>query len=516
MSKRFIPIILIVTLMVDSFAFVLISEPVYAADATQNTAEFTGCVGGNLLAAGLSNMISKVKGTIVRKVTQALSVPVVDSGTQDLVDTGNWSYLNKAYITDAIARCTARQILSIMTGNIYQIMRTAGRDGGVPFVKNWSNFLTQSQYRGENIFRAELSTAKLCDYLSKDVKKVFGVDPNKQIRIPSNQNTRSDSLQPFNLATNCTLPAGFTMEKYQKDFAGNGGWEAFSRLLEPQNNISGLAALSLDEIAKQRALQQAADTSQAIAGQGYTGISGTNETDSCLIKNPSGRGCAFYKDIKTTGSYIASSVGASVAAELTWLTSAQSLGSIIANLTQVLLNRMLNEGSPNEGTAKVDNSGQIINDGLQTEVPGVPPPKDALTKHPSQVAVVASVKAQLKSEGNLFSTECEVFEIIKRVTWQLKGDSAGLLKKPTGENICSGFSVSRIIYNDGYMYKILSSAGPDDGSGTGNGPQWVPEGCGPVGGNGTCIDRYAPAIDPAVPAPIPPGPATPPELPIPQ
>jgi len=67
-------------------------------------------------------------------------------------------------------------------------------------------------------------------------------------------------------------------------------------------------------------------------------------------------------------------VGAGVAAELTWLTSAQQLNSIIANLTEVLLNRMLNEGSPDEGKPRIDNSGDT-QDGIPTPTPETPTPE---------------------------------------------------------------------------------------------------------------------------------------------
>ncbi len=121
-----------------------------------------------------------------------------------------------------------------------------------------------------------------------------------------------------------------------------------------------------------------------------------------------------------------------------------------------------------------------------------PPPADALTKHPSQAALVASIKFQLESTGTKFETDCEVLEIVKRVTWQLKGDGAGLFKKPAGSSICKGFSVSRIVYSDGYLFKILTDAGANGK----NGPEWEPDSCGLPSGNGTCPNLYSPPINP--------------------
>ena len=79
------------------------------------------------------------------------------------------------------------------------------------------------------------------------------------------------------------------------------------------------------------------------------------------------------------------------------------------------------------------------------------------------------------------------FEITKRVAWALRGDGAGLLIKPGGENIVSwqgySFAAARICYPDGHIIKILTDVP------TTNGPSWQDNGF---------VDRalYLPAIDP--------------------
>src|SRR3989344_5052824 len=237
--KKFIPLILILAILSQSFLFALKAQ----ATVESNVASFAGCatgnIGGTLLATEVTKIVSKLKNKVIDELSNVTKVPVFDSSTKGAQDSANIQYITKEYITDVIARCAARTILSTMVGNIFNIMRTSGRDGGITFIKNWANFQTQAQYRGENIFRAQLSTAKLCDYLSSDIKKAFGVDPKKKTPI-TKQNTRTDSLQSFGLATRCTMPSDFTLEKYQNDFVGNGGWDAYARMLEPQNNVWGL------------------------------------------------------------------------------------------------------------------------------------------------------------------------------------------------------------------------------------------------------------------------------------
>jgi hypothetical protein len=79
------------------------------------------------------------------------------------------------------------------------------------------------------------------------------------------------------------------------------------------------------------------------------------------------------------------------------------------------------------------------------------------------------------------------FEITKRVAWALRGEGAGLLIKPGGENIVTwlgiSFSAGRICYPDGKIWKVLSDVP------TTNGASWQDNGY---------VDRslYVPAIDP--------------------
>ena len=85
------------------------------------------------------------------------------------------------------------------------------------------------------------------------------------------------------------------------------------------------------------------------------------------------------------------------------------------------------------------------------------------------------------------------FEVTKRVAWALRGEGAGLLIKTGGENIAAWqgylFSVSRIVYPDGRLVKVIYDAGP----GGANGPSWQD--------NGDYVDRslYVPAMDPTLP-----------------
>jgi hypothetical protein len=82
------------------------------------------------------------------------------------------------------------------------------------------------------------------------------------------------------------------------------------------------------------------------------------------------------------------------------------------------------------------------------------------------------------------------FEVTKRVAWALRGQGAGLLLKPGGDAIITwkgqSFSISRVCFPDGHIWKDITDAG-DGGT---NGAGWSDNGF---------VDPslYVPAIDPS-------------------
>lgn len=132
--------------------------------------------------------------------------------------------------------------------------------------------------------------------------------------------------------------------------------------------------------------------------------------------------------------------------------------------------------------------------------PPAPPPPGSSPPPPSsgscdslvndKPALVACIHATI----NPGSSATRAFEVTKRVAWALRGEGAGLLIKNGGENIIAwrgySFSLSRICYPDGHIYKVLSDAG----EGGTNGPTWS---------DNDFVDRslYVPAIDPSLPEP---------------
>ncbi|MBX4189950.1 hypothetical protein KW791_01480, partial [Candidatus Parcubacteria bacterium] len=169
------------------------------------------------------------------------------------VPVNDGTLINKFTYIDIINTCLVRVLFDKTTDSMLKVVRTGGPNGGPTWVQNWRNFRTEAQYRGEDIFRAMLSTTNLCDYFNSDLQKSFGV--TQKLSIPS-LNTRTDDLQSYGARAGCTLPKDFKVDKYQEDFANNGGWDAWNRLLETQNNPYGSSLSALDELDRQRSLEE--------------------------------------------------------------------------------------------------------------------------------------------------------------------------------------------------------------------------------------------------------------------
>src|SRR3989339_102889 len=337
---------------------------ILATPAYVSAASMPACVTGGVLAPFLEKGITELQdlgmnwvkaklpglfGKFTSTVTGITKVPVYDSRVEDEINNqASKTRQNtdaKEKFGDVVARCLAREIFNRASKDLTNMARTGGRDGGTTFIQNWRNYLTGSQYRGESIFRTILSNTKVCKYMETGVKQGFGV--TKQVSL-SGLNTRTGSTSPFQLTANCSMPSSFSMDGYMKDFSGNGGWEAFNRLLETQNNPLGMALLAGQEISNQRNLEQQADQAEALANNGYQGISGKNASDSCALKDERGR-CIKYKDIKTPGSYVAANLAAVVQQELAWITNVDELSEMIASGVDILINRLGDLSNPNEG-----------------------------------------------------------------------------------------------------------------------------------------------------------------------
>lgn len=281
--------------------------------------------------------------------------------------------------------------MSKYLNSIVDRVNTGGRTGRQPaYVQNWRNFLLDSAYRGEDVFRVQLGNTETCLDFRNGLNLQFGVPTDgictnnkcfggplngqscllnqecanqSRQRVPQNQNTRVNNLDPFSRRARCTMPQGWSSVKYKQDFTGNGGWDALVRLSEPQNNFYGATLMSFGEISAQRALDSAADQNEA--RRGYTGIraggcqslgSGgicTNNkcvggplngqscilTQECAVLNAQAR-CTFLGNVTTPGDVLGESAANYIDKNLGWLVTSDELLEVLFNLATGLIGRL--------------------------------------------------------------------------------------------------------------------------------------------------------------------------------
>lgn len=378
MIKKIIPIIIVVSLTLPSL------NQIAQAGVLDSTIGFSSCAAAgfisNLISDGLKDFEKWVKDKLTGfakskiggKIGLSDRVPVYDESAEKAVDAFKGTYTAKEGVEDLIARCSAREILTAMGRNITNVARTGGRDGGVAWIRNWRNFRLGAQYRGEDIFRAMLASTNICEYFANDIKGLFGADRKATLTKIKTRVSNNDSYQ---VRSNCTLPKNFNFTEYKNNFSANGGWQAWSRLLEPQNNFYNSLFVAMDEMNLQRSIEEQADVDEA--GQtGFTAIHGRNEKDSCAVKSPynGGSGCLIYKDILTPSGVLSGAVVAGIETELQWVATTDELNELIATGIEVLINRLWDLSNSNEGDYIVPGDTEVNIPEFQPPSPPGPEP----------------------------------------------------------------------------------------------------------------------------------------------
>lgn len=277
-----------------------------------------------------------------------------------------WLIVTKEFVLDLIARVIGRILMSIMSNTVVNKILTSGRENNTPaFVQDWRDFLGKAQYRGEDQTRATIadaaigSNATICPYLRNPLTTAFGAGS-----ILPGFNAfkyRIDSLQYFNQRNKCTLPAGFNVNTFRNDFSAGGGWAAWDKLIQPQNNFYGVYNDSLTELSRQRGFEEGIDKSEAESGSGYTskrtGCSGSGANQQCTILGK----------VITPADLFGKSGAQTIDAEFSWLFSSDEIQEALISLAGVVASRL---------TSFV--SGALLNDSGSTVEP--PPPADAVQR----------------------------------------------------------------------------------------------------------------------------------------
>jgi ribosome-associated translation inhibitor RaiA len=210
--------------------------------------------------------------------------------------------LHDIHEIDSATRERGRLVLEFMSDFVIDVIKSMGRKGAVAdagtnfFVQNWRNLALEGQDRGENLWRGLLYLAAngngeipplLCDHISES-EAFNSLQPQEAPDlVESGIRRKVDSLQEYIVTAQCDPFVDENFETFMEDFAGGGGWDMLERLSLPQNNIFGAIELALDELGKQRKIEEQSDIEEVNSGSGYLGLK------DCLSFGPGGQ-CVIW------------------------------------------------------------------------------------------------------------------------------------------------------------------------------------------------------------------------------
>jgi len=251
----------------------------------------------------------------------------------------------KEFGLDLVARALSRRLLTALNDSVVEAINQLGVEGGKPgatFVQNWKRFLADAQRIGENQFRSQLSyvirNGFLCGDLQGPLATAFQATAGDYINIGEpdlNAELQQSTLTPFQTKIKCTLPNS-VREAFKKDFGKGGGWETWSRIVQPQNNLSGALTISLEELAKQRASQESARQNQVAAGSGFAGVQ-----DSCKGFGANSK-CSFLGEVVTPGDMLSEGAADWLDSNSKWFVSSDELSEVLINIINAAVGKLQN------------------------------------------------------------------------------------------------------------------------------------------------------------------------------
>lgn len=291
--------------------------------------------------------ISKPKTIIISAIIAGvifMGIPLVTQAAGAIV------YVAKEFGLDIVARLIASNLLGNTSKKTVELIKTKGRDGGASLVRDWRSFIVRSDQRGENVFRSQIdyvtTTNKVCPGSRSALNQIFGGKNVPGIDIGQLGNSlRANNLDLFQTRVKCTVP-DIVWNDFQQDFQRGGGWETWSRLVEPQNNRYGLLAISVDELNTQRSVERKAD-------EGETRASGFLPKRGPCQGQGENRQCVLFGKIVTPKQILEKAGVKTVDSSWDWLTSSDEISEIIVIVVNSAFAR-LNDFMKSKTDGRVD------------------------------------------------------------------------------------------------------------------------------------------------------------------
>ena len=245
--------------------------------------------------------------------------------------------------------------------------KTQDPNGEPSYVEYWRDFIGESRFRGENVFRVELNETPICDYMKKSLQLIYGVseiDSPDGAGLPPGYDTKSAEarVHPYELAARCSLATieGANDNDGQGDKNNQDKWlgdwinsgdpvGSYLELSRTSNNFYGAFLMADKEFESQSDFEKEKDVLEIVANAGLKGIKDTGETDEpgCL-QDAQGR-CVILGKVVTPGKILAESAAKVITAEFDMITNRNEgqFRSVLNSLINKFLN--FNTGTGFEG-----------------------------------------------------------------------------------------------------------------------------------------------------------------------
>ncbi|MEK7659496.1 MAG: hypothetical protein AAB338_02495 [Patescibacteria group bacterium] len=272
-------------------------------------------------------------------------VPVKDAEVIGLLK----QLVKKEFELDPAAREIAGINLNNMNDFIIQTLKTMGRKGDINdtgelnvFVNNWRNFSLEGQYRAEDLWRGILYVGAygnqqleipplLCDHIrnSPAFRSLLPREVNNLIQ--SKIRRKVNALEEYLVTSKCDSFVNENYETFLNDFNAGGGWEMFEKLSQPQNNVFGAINLAMDELERQRQIEEQSDLQEANSGSGYLG------RRQCLSSGPAGQ-CVIWSNVNIPANLAVETLGALINQNLAWFVTTDEAGedSSAVNIVELI------------------------------------------------------------------------------------------------------------------------------------------------------------------------------------
>lgn len=275
--------------------------------------------------------LSLIFGIKISKGVEGDYVPVKDAEVIRLLRWLVEKELGDSNRSDRCQRKIANKRLFDASKYIINLIKSLGRKTEPAnlnnvYVQNWRGFLSQGQYRGEDVARGVIADATLstnptiCSYLRGGLNTVFNVK-----NLPAGFDStkyRLNSTQYYKLHNECTLPNNFNLNQFRNSFDSGGGWNTWDEIIKPQNNFYGVHANTEEELKKQRGFEEELDKDEVGAGSGYLGRT------ECLVTGQNGE-CLAWKNIEFPANVAAEALGAVINQNLAWITGSDEVDELL-------------------------------------------------------------------------------------------------------------------------------------------------------------------------------------------